>query len=82
MKTRPAAPAVHPPPHAAAPLPTAGREPCARQLLMTVWCPRPGEFAARVVLADGTLHDFDSPFELLRFLARPVAPPSPTPGLR
>lgn len=53
-----------------------------RQFLLTVWCPRPGEFAARVVLADGTLRDFDNPFELLRFLARPTPPPAPTPGLR
>ena len=53
-----------------------------RQCLLTVWCPRPGEFAARVVLADGQLHDFDSPFELLRFLVRPTAPPAATPGLR
>lgn len=74
-----------------APPPAAPRRPAAavppvatasRQLLMTVWCPRPGEFAARVVLADGTLHDFDSPFELLRFLSRPTSPPAPTPGLR
>jgi hypothetical protein len=56
-----------------------------RQLLLTVWCPRPGEFAARAVLSDGTLHDFDSPFELVRFLSLPgpkaAATPAP-PGLR
>lgn len=60
--------------------------PATRQLLLTVWCPRPGEFAARAVLADGTLHDFDSPFELVRFLAappvRPGAPAAAPKGLR
>lgn len=53
-----------------------------RQLLLTVWCPRPGVFAARALLADGTLRDFDSPFELVRFLARPAATPAASPGLR
>lgn len=60
--------------------------PASRQLLLTVWCPRPGTFAARAVLADGSLRDFDSPFELVRFLSRPPGPsparPPPTPGLR
>lgn len=60
--------------------------PASHQLLLTVWCLRPGEFAARAVLADGTLRDFDSPFELVRFLARPPPvppPPAPPPqGLR
>lgn len=65
---------------APAPLPVSA---ASHQLLLSVWCPRPGEFAARAVLADGTLHDFDSPFELLRFLARPPTPvPSSPPGLR
>lgn len=53
-----------------------------RQLLLTVWCPRVGEFSARVVLADGSLRDFDSPFELMRFLAAPTLPPADKPGLR
>lgn len=52
-----------------------------RQLLLTVWCPRAGEFAARVLLADGSVRDFDSPFELVRFLAAP-APPEGVQGLR
>jgi len=42
--------------------------------LLTVWSPRPGAFSARLVLDDGTLHDFDSPFELARFLAQPPPP--------
>ena len=50
--------------------------------LLTVWSPRPGAFSARAVLDDGTLHDFDSPFELVRFLTIP-APVAPSdPGLR
>jgi hypothetical protein len=53
-----------------------------RQLLLTVWCPRPGEFVARALLPDGTLREFTSPFELVRFLARPEPPPPAAPGLR
>ena len=53
-----------------------------RQLLLSVWCPRPGEFAARAVLADGSVRDFRDPFELVRFLSRPSPPTAPTPGLR
>jgi hypothetical protein len=54
-------------------------------MLLSVWCPRVGEFMARVVLDDGSLRDFDSPFELVRFLATPPVPPMPpteTSGLR
>jgi hypothetical protein len=57
-------------------------------MLLSVWCPRVGEFMARVVLDDGSLRDFDSPFELVRFLAAPPVPPVPpmppteTSGLR
>lgn len=58
------------------------RSPAPRQLLLTVWCPRPGEFAARALLADGSLRDFDSPFELARFLAQPLPPVVRPPGLR
>jgi hypothetical protein len=48
-----------------------------RQLLLSVWCPRVGEFTARVVQADGSVLDFDSPFELARFLATPSWPAKP-----
>ncbi|MCB1996158.1 MAG: hypothetical protein KDG57_09830 [Rhodoferax sp.] len=52
------------------------------QLVLTVWYPAKGEFRARAVMADGSLRDFDSPFELARFLYRPP-PASPLPsGLR
>jgi hypothetical protein len=54
----------------------------ARRLLLTVWTPRPGAFSARAVLDDGTLRDFDSPFELVRFLSSPVAPARLEQGLR
>ncbi len=59
--------------------------PATRQMLLSVWCPRVGEFMARVVLDDGSLRDFDSPFELVRFLAAPPVsplPPAETTGLR
>ena len=54
-----------------------------RRGLLTWWSPGPGEFSARVVLEDGRLLDFDSPFELARFLGIPIrnAPATPT-GLR
>lgn len=69
MRSGPAGEPCPAPPSAAAP----------RQLLMTVWQPGPGAFAARVLLADGSLHEFDSPFELVRFLGRPP-PPEPAPA--
>jgi hypothetical protein len=54
-----------------------------RRCLLTWWVPSPGGFSARVVLDDGTLHDFDSPFELARFLGAPTRPAGAPPrGLR
>lgn len=56
-----------------------------RQVLLSVWCPRVGEFTARVVLEDGSVLHFDSPFELVRYLATPPVPPmapAETSGLR
>jgi hypothetical protein len=50
-----------------------------RQLVLTVWSSPGGEFAARAVLADGSVHDFASPFELARFLAARPPRPAPTP---
>jgi hypothetical protein len=50
--------------------------PATRQLVLTLWCARAGEFAARAVLADGSVRDFDNPFELLRFISTPVLPPA------
>lgn len=56
--------------------------PATRQLLLTVWCPRAGTFAARAVLADGSSREFDNPFELVRFLAAPPVPAAGGKGLR
>ena len=54
-----------------------------RRGLLTWWSPGPGEFSARVVLDDGSLRDFDSPFELVRFLGTPISTePAASGGLR
>lgn len=54
-----------------------------RQFLLTVWWGAAGDFRARAVLADGSLRDFDSPFELARFLSQPPGPQAGAPpGLR
>ncbi|WP_457426236.1 hypothetical protein [Roseateles sp. P5_E7] len=54
-----------------------------RRGLLTWWSPGPGEFSARVVLDDGSLRDFDSPFELARFLSTPMSnAPAASSGLR
>jgi hypothetical protein len=51
--------------------------------LLTWWAPGPGAFSARVVLDDGSLLDFDSPFELARFLCTPMPnTPAAPDGLR
>jgi hypothetical protein len=48
--------------------------------LLTWWSPGTGEFSARVVLEDGRLLDFDSPFELARFLGTPTSAEPAAPG--
>ncbi|KQW42424.1 MULTISPECIES: hypothetical protein [unclassified Roseateles] len=54
-----------------------------RRCLLTWWSAAPGEFSARVVLEDGRLLDFDSPFELARFLGIPMSnAPATSTGLR
>lgn len=57
-----------------------------RCCLLTVWSTGEAGFAARVVLMDGTLQDFTSPFELARFLSLPLTARSAStpvkPGLR
>jgi hypothetical protein len=58
--------------HPSLPPPGLAGLPPPRQLLLSVWVPTPGGFAARAVLADGSLRDFDSPFELVRFLSAPT----------
>jgi hypothetical protein len=42
----------------------------AAPLLLTVWGGRAGPWRARIELAGVETHDFDSPFELARFLMR------------
>lgn len=53
----------------------------ASHLLLTVLCASPGRFHARAIEPDGTVHEFCSPLELARWLAR-AAPPSSGVGLR
>lgn len=50
--------------------------------LLTVWSSRPGDFSARAVMDDGTLRDFDSAFELVRFLTSTAPLPPSESGLR
>ncbi|WP_457349882.1 hypothetical protein [Roseateles sp. P5_D6] len=51
--------------------------------LLSWWAPGPGAFSARVVLDDGSQRDFDSPFELARFLSTPMSnAPATSSGLR
>jgi len=53
------------------------------QLTLTVWADTGTGWRARAVLADETTRDFESPFELARFLSWPVsAPAEPEVGLR
>jgi hypothetical protein len=53
------------------------------QLTLTVWAEPGADWHARAVLADQTTRDFQSPFELARFLSWPVATPAdPEVGLR
>lgn len=47
-----------------------------RVMLLALWC-NPGQpWRARVVDAEARVHDFDSPFELARFLCAPAPPPT------
>lgn len=70
------------------PLPPA--EPSARPssvMLLSLWSPPAAPWRARLVGADARVHEFDSPFELARFVAQPAcagpaAEAEPTRGLR
>lgn len=65
-------------------------QPCARPscvMLLSLWAPPGAPWHARLVGADAHVHDFDSPFELARFVAQaasapPAASATPAPGLR
>jgi hypothetical protein len=67
------------------PEPEAGRS---TRLVLTVWRGHAGRWRARVQLADGETHVFDSPFELARFVTQltdrrlPPADPVAGGGLR
>jgi hypothetical protein len=70
------------------PLPAA--DPCAQPsnvMLLSLWGPPATPWHAKLVGADAQVHEFDSPFELARFVAQPAcASPAatalPTRGLR
>jgi hypothetical protein len=65
-------------------------QPCARPscvMLLSLWAPPGAPWHARLMGADAHVHEFDSPFELARFVAQPAcAGPAeetmPTRGLR
>lgn len=64
--------------------------PCVRPscvMLLSLWAPPGAPWRARLVGTDAHVHEFDSPFELARFVAQPAcAGPAavdvPTRGLR
>lgn len=61
--------------------PSAHTGPAAQVMLLSL-CATPGAaWHARLVEASAQVHDFDSPFELARFLARSL-PPAPPAGLK
>ncbi len=56
-------------------------------MLLSLWAPPGAPWHARLVGSDAHVHEFDSPFELARFVAQaasvsPAAGPTPAPGLR
>lgn len=56
-----------------------------RVMLLSVSAPPGAAWHARLIETDARVHDFDSPFELARFLARqpdPAPAPAATGGLR
>jgi hypothetical protein len=57
--------------------------PAPRVLQLALWAAPGVVWHARLVDADASVHEFDSPFELARFLAQaPAAPPREGGGLR
>jgi hypothetical protein len=56
-------------------------------MLLSLWACPPAPWHARLVGTDAQVHEFGSPFELARYVARlsapgPAADPSPAGGLR
>ncbi len=52
------------------PAPTSARPSCV--MLLSLWAPPGTPWRARLVGADARVHEFDSPFELARFVAQPA----------
>lgn len=69
----------------ASPAPARWIEP-PRVMLLSLWAASDSAWRARLVDTDACVHDFESPFELARFLARqdeaPPAQCAPAGGLR
>lgn len=56
-------------------------------MLLSLWAPPGAPWHARLMGADAQVHEFDSPFELARFVAQGSSSPAtagtaPNPGLR
>jgi len=52
-------------------------------MLLSLWCYAGEPWRARVVDGEARAHEFDSPFELARYLCAPLPPPAPSDcGLR
>lgn len=62
------------------PQPTPSRRTCTPPwsvMLLSLWAPPAGPWHARLVGTDADVHEFDSPFELARFVARVASAPAP-----
>ena len=60
----------------------AGEDAAGIELALTIWDGCGDHWRARVVLADATELRFRSPYDLARFLTRPVVPSITAQGLR
>jgi hypothetical protein len=59
------------------------QEPPPRVMLLSLWSDAGTPWHARIVDSEARVHEFDSPFELARYLCVPQPlPPAPGPGLR
>ncbi len=48
-------------------------------MLLSLWAPPGAPWHARLVGDDAQVHEFDSPFELARFVAQAAVTPPPSP---
>ncbi len=60
-----------PPPPPASAAPSAGPS---AVMLLSLWASPPARWHARLMGTDAQVHEFDSPFELARFVARSASP--------